>query len=222
MSPAAAHAAPVYTKLSEVRPGPLYNLLCRVSFISLAGVSRQGERKVLMELVDGSNSAPTKMTVLGTSACAAVGEVEFSSIVHLHNVRCSIYRNETSLIVGDRDAFRITIVPEEQEEEVDLPAAPPMRACGFSTLGAEENGICNFLAKVKHQGDKEVTVQDAAGETGTISLGGEAAAFRFDVEETYCFHHVSIKSGRMTLWPGGGVELVTATSFEAAGASASS
>eukprot|EP00971_Amphidinium_carterae_P237724 4719356-Amphidinium_carterae.1 len=45
MSPAAAQAAPVYTKLSEVKPGSLYNLLCRVSFISLGGLSRQGEPK---------------------------------------------------------------------------------------------------------------------------------------------------------------------------------
>eukprot|EP00971_Amphidinium_carterae_P325375 6455602-Amphidinium_carterae.2 len=95
----------------------------------------------------------------------------------------------------------------------------PHRRCAH--VGADENGICNFLAKVKHQSEKEVTVQDAAGEVGTISLGGEAADFRFDIDETYCFHHVSIKSGRMTLWSNGGVELVTATAFESVGASAS-
>eukprot|EP00971_Amphidinium_carterae_P330596 6463704-Amphidinium_carterae.1 len=103
-----------------------------------------------------------KMTVIGTSAYAAVRDVEFSSTVQLHNVRCSVYRNETSFIVGDRDGFRISIIPEDQEEQFDLPAAPPMRTCGFSTLGADENGICNFLAKVKHQSEKEVTVQDAS------------------------------------------------------------
>eukprot|EP00971_Amphidinium_carterae_P151377 3001378-Amphidinium_carterae.3 len=30
-------------------------------------------------------------------------------------MRCSVYRNETSFIVGDRDGFRMSIMPEEQE-----------------------------------------------------------------------------------------------------------
>eukprot|EP00971_Amphidinium_carterae_P005241 104634-Amphidinium_carterae.1 len=66
------------------------------------------------------------MTVIGTSACAAARDVDFSSIVQLHNVRCSVYRNETNFIVGDCDGFRISIIPEEQEEQFDLPDAPPM------------------------------------------------------------------------------------------------
>eukprot|EP00971_Amphidinium_carterae_P331235 6464684-Amphidinium_carterae.1 len=207
LSPAVAQAVPVYTNLSDARPGHYYNLRCRVSFVSLGGLSQQGERKVLLELVDTSTHAPMKMTIIGTSACAAVSEVEFSSIVQLHKVRCSVYKNETNFIVGDRDGFRVSIIPEDQEDQFQLPAAPPMRTSGFGTLGADENGICNFLAKVKCQGEKDVTVQDAAGETGKISLGGEAVDFHFDVDETYCLHHVSIKSGRLTLWPSGGIEL---------------
>eukprot|EP00971_Amphidinium_carterae_P270391 5365223-Amphidinium_carterae.3 len=197
------------------------NLTCRVTFVSFGSSSKQGERKILLELVDTTTRAPMKMTVLGTSACAAMRDVDFTSIVQLYNVRCSVYRNETSFIVGDRDGFRISIVPTEQEEQFDLPDAPPMRTSCFGTIGADENGVCNFLAKIKYQGEREVTVQDVAGETGGIGLGGEAACFMFDIDETYCFHHVSVKSGRLTLWSNGGVELVCTSSFEAARASAS-
>eukprot|EP00971_Amphidinium_carterae_P336575 6473010-Amphidinium_carterae.1 len=147
MSPSASQSEPVFTKMSDVRPdtGLHYNLLCRVTFVSFGSSSQQGERKILLELIDKSTRIPMKMTVLGTSACVAVRDVDFSSIVQMHNVRCSVYRNETSFIAGDGDGFRVLIIPEEQEERFDLPFAPSMRTWCFNTIGAEENGVCNFL-----------------------------------------------------------------------------
>eukprot|EP00971_Amphidinium_carterae_P270390 5365223-Amphidinium_carterae.2 len=196
----------------------MYNLQCRVTFVSLGSTTQKGDWMILLELIDDTARAPMKMTVLGTTACVAVGDVDFSSIVQLRNVRCSIYKEETSFIVSDRDGFRIAIIPEEQEEHYDLPKAPPMRTCGLTSLGDKENSTCNLLVKITDLGEKEVTVEDPAGVTGTIALGAEAGDVQFEVGETYCLHHVSVKGDKLTLWATGGVELVTATAFEAAGA----
>eukprot|EP00971_Amphidinium_carterae_P221468 4396457-Amphidinium_carterae.1 len=89
MSPAVAQAAPVYTKLSNVKPGHLYNLQCRVTFVSMGSTTQKGEWMILLELIDDSSRAPMKMTVLGRMACTAVGDVDFSSVVQLRNVRCT-------------------------------------------------------------------------------------------------------------------------------------
>eukprot|EP00971_Amphidinium_carterae_P199124 3951725-Amphidinium_carterae.1 len=86
MSPAVAQAAPVYTKLSNVKPGHLYN---RVTFVSMGSTTQKGEWMILLELIDDTSRAPMKMTVLGAMACTAVGDVDFSSVVQLRNVRCT-------------------------------------------------------------------------------------------------------------------------------------
>eukprot|EP00971_Amphidinium_carterae_P113200 2242404-Amphidinium_carterae.1 len=140
MSPAVAQAPPVYTNLSDVRPGPYYNLRCRVSFVSLAWWFEQSGR------AQGTLGARGH-----EHSCAHEDDCTW------HKRLCGCQRSPVLVDITDRDGFRVTIVPEDQEDQFQIPAAPPMRTSGFGTLGADENGICNFLAKVKYQGEKDVT-----------------------------------------------------------------
>ena len=135
--------------LKDLKPDAkaLFNVMARVIFISLPGSTQRGDSIIKMELGDGTTDAPVKTTIIGQTNVQAVKEAHINDIVKIRNLRCTLYAGEVTLIVNEKDPFRITIL-DESDAARSLPEADCPEVCGFDQCSSMQSGTATLLVRI--------------------------------------------------------------------------
>ena len=208
-------AEPAYTLLKDLKPElrASVNVKGRISFVSLGGTTPRGDDIVKIEIADGTTKSPVHFTALGKNNVAAVKDLQVNQAVKLQNLRCTEYNHEASLIVGDKDSFRISIIKEGAHENGQIPDIEPPAITPMKDIGPEHTGTVTLLVRVEQALEQSLLVTDHQGTAGTVHLGDATQAHSFTNGSTLCLHRVAVWKGRATLWPSGGVEPVAEEDF---------
>ena len=143
---------PSITKLLDLQPAPKtnYNVLARVHFISMGGVTGAGDEIIGMELADDSDiKEPMALTILGKNNVAAVKGIVINDVVKLRNVRCTNYKGGVSLIVAATDtSFRVSKLKDCDPEAQKFMEAPAAEVCSIDETADMQEGTATLMVRI--------------------------------------------------------------------------
>ena len=187
----------------------------RVAFISIGGKSQRGEEKRTMDIFDSSlaKNARVKVTVIGKTNASAVKDVHINDVVKLGGLRCTLFQEDKSLIVNEKDSLHVSVVDETNPLYGSVPEREPPQVSALEHLSLMDGGTVSLLVKVEQVLEGNILVIDHTGTSGSVHIGGAADTSMFRQDAFLCLHKVSVWKGRATMWESGGMEEVDEADF---------
>ena len=204
------------TRLEDIVPDnrTMYNVMCRMIFISLGGFSEQGEYMISAELIDGSTVFPMKVVVLGRHNVAAVRQLNVDDVVKIRNISATELGGEVALFAEASRGLGITSMNARAPECRAIPQAPNPMIMSISRALQEEVPTANFFVRVRRILQNAMLVTDHTGFDGSVYLHHQVRACPFTPNMLLCLHRVVLENGSAFLRPSGAVEEITQEVFE--------
>ena len=204
------------TRLQDIVPDSKtrYNVLCRVAFVTLGGLSDQGEHTITAELIDGSTAVPMKLVVAGMDNVHFIHRLNVDDIVKIRNICAIDLGAEVALVAEPGRTLAITGMNVRAPECRALPAARPPVLSSISSALARKLPTANFFVKVERVVHNAIVVTDHTAAEGTIYLHPQVRDCGFAPNMLVCLHRVSLENGSATLNPSGAVEEVSQEAFD--------
>ena len=180
-----------------------------VAFASMGGKTTTGASIRKLELTDASGKS-VMCSAIGDAAVDKLNDVGLHKKYAFHNVRCTLYNGVPSLIVNDKDQFRIAEIDDvaDVQGEGDQYTPAEVETLFFDTIPEDETSYGNVVIKVVSVYADMLTCIDARSVTRDLTLHAEATTYPWREKYMYCIHRVRCIRGQIHVWPSCCVESV--------------
>ena len=207
------------TPLRRIVPSTIasYNVVARVSFVSLGGINNQGEHMINAEIIDGTTAQPMKLFVLGLGNVNAIRRLQTDDVIKLRNISSSIIAGETVLVADANSELLMTILNYRAPECRAVPAAPPPLVVSITKAREQQVTVANLLVRVDETRWDALSVTDHTGCQGRILLHEQVRGLPLAPNTYLCLSRVMHHNDQLTLRPSGAVEEVSPHLFRGQG-----